>query len=174
MDPYFGEIRLFSFDYPPVNWLACNGSLAPITQYQSLYALIGLTYGGDGVNTFGLPDLRGRVPIGQGNGTGLTNRYIGQSLGAETVTLTTNNIPQHNHTIMVSNGASAYKNPSGKILGQAPGGLYDPTPNTLTKMEDDMIGYTGATTTDPHENMQPYLVLNYCICVNNGLWPEHP
>lgn len=171
MDPYLGEIRLFSFNFAPRNWLQCNGSLLNISQYSALYALLGTIYGGDGVNTFALPDLRGRIPIGKGTGAGLSPRTIGQKTGTETVLLTVSTLPQHNHNILVTSATSTAKNPAGNILGAAPGGLYDPTPDTLRPMEDDMIGSGGSVNPFPHENMPPFMVLNYCISII-GIFPS--
>ena len=96
--PYIGEIRLFSFPRIPTGWFACDGSLKPIAEYEVLYALLGTTFGGNGINTFGVPDLRGRVPVDMGRGTGLTPRIIGESSGSENVTLLTLNLPSHSHT----------------------------------------------------------------------------
>src|SRR5512136_2572601 len=95
--PYVGEIRMFAGNFAPQGWMFCEGQLLPISQYDALFNLIGTTYGGDGINTFALPDLRGRVIVGPGQGSGLSNYVLGQQGGVETVTLTTNQIPQHSH-----------------------------------------------------------------------------
>jgi microcystin-dependent protein len=99
LDPYIGEVELFGFNYAPVGWAYCNGQLLPIASYQALFSLLGVTYGGDGVTTFAVPDLRGRVAIHQGTGPGLSTRTIGQSGGTETVTLSVTQMPSHTHTI---------------------------------------------------------------------------
>jgi len=115
MDAYLGEIKCFAGDYAPKGWFLCQGQVLNISNYQALYSLLGTQYGGDGIATFALPDLRGRTPIGTGTGTGLTTRVTGQLLGSETVALTSHEIPNHFHTI--SNQATATNNLSGSGTG---------------------------------------------------------
>jgi microcystin-dependent protein len=110
LDPFLGEIQMVAFPFAPVGFALCDGSLLPISQYPALYSLIGVTYGGDGVTTFALPDLRGRSPVSAGNGPGLEPVHLGQKGGSESVTLTTNQLPSHTHTATVQPGAHAQQN----------------------------------------------------------------
>lgn len=111
MDQFIGTIQTFGFGFPPMGWMHCNGDLLPISQYDALFALIGTTYGGDGVTTFGLPDLRGRVMIHQGQGPGLSNFTMGQMGGAESVTVLANNMPAHNHGVTVGVNTATGEDP---------------------------------------------------------------
>src|SRR5690349_11535310 len=133
MDPFLGEIKLFCGNYAPIGWAFCDGSLLPISENDALYALIGTTYGGDGINTFALPDLRGRVAIHQGQGPGLSPYVMGETGGAETVTLTTNNLPQHTHRIIASTQAGKAASPADALLAVANTGnnLYRQTTGTV-------------------------------------------
>lgn len=115
-DGFVGEIRLFAGNYAPVNWLICDGRDVSISQYQVLYSLIGITYGGDGVNTFALPDLCGRLPMGQGTGTGLTPRTLGQKGGEQTVTLPVNKVPVHTHQVEATTSPAVSNNPGPTVL----------------------------------------------------------
>ncbi|MEG1117467.1 MAG: tail fiber protein, partial [Janthinobacterium sp.] len=110
--PYVGEIRLFSFPRIPTGWFACDGSLKPISEYEVLYILLGTTYGGDGVNTFGVPDLRGQVPLHQGTGPGLTPRVMGQKGGSETVTLLQTQLPAHTHVVSALSSLATVNTPA--------------------------------------------------------------
>ncbi|WP_233840199.1 tail fiber protein [Dyella sp. 2HG41-7] len=172
--PFVGEIRLFGFPRVPTGWFACDGSLQSIAQYEVLYQLIGTTYGGDGVNTFALPDLRGSIPLHQGTGLGLTPRPIGQRVGSETVTLNTTQLPQHTHT------ANATKN---NVSSKTPGPTF--LPGTLTTT-DTMYAtnLTGASTftmanncvstqggSQSHDNTMPTLTVSYCIAYA-GVYPS--
>jgi microcystin-dependent protein len=116
MDPFLGQIQPFAFGITPKGWAACNGQLLPINQNQALFSLLGTTYGGNGQTTFALPDLRGRVSAGQGAGPGLTPAAIGQQMGTETVTLTSNQMPAHSHSISGSTGAANAENPLNAVL----------------------------------------------------------
>src|SRR5919198_2564140 len=120
-DPYVGEIRMFGGSFAPVGWAFCNGQLLPISENETLFNLIGTTYGGDGQETFALPDLQGRVPVHQGQGPGIvTNYVIGQAMGVESVTLTTQQIPLHNHAFFASTGAGTSPSPVGNIPASPP------------------------------------------------------
>lgn len=168
MDAYIGEIRLVAFNFVPRGWLPCNGQLLPIPQYIPLFALLGNTFGGDGKTTFALPDLRGRVAIGVGAGPSLTPRQMGDSGGQESVTLTTQQLPAHTHTLNASSATGTAQTPTSNVPAQSSDGaqLYAATPDTA--MSQAAIGTTGEG--QPHENMPPFLALNYIICYQ-GIFP---
>lgn len=165
-EPYLGQIEAYAFNFAPRGWLMCDGQLLPIQQYQSLYSLLGTTYGGDGRTTFALPDLRGRTSLNFGDGAGLTNRTIGEKSGQETVSLNVGDIPSHTHTASGSNEEAGSTTPGGNVPATTAVPIYQSTPNTA--MNANMIGLAGGG--QPHNNMQPYLVLNWCICIE-GLFP---
>ncbi|SRR5579871_3036194 len=161
--PYIGEIKMFAGNFAPVGWAMCDGALLPIDQYSALYQLLGTTYGGDGQTNFQLPDLRGRVPLHLGNG------YVqGQPGGVESVTLLSGNLPSHTHQLTASNTANN-STPTGKLLAQAGGeGPYTP-PGTPVAMQAGSIASTGGS--QPHDNMQPYLVITFIIALE-GIYPS--
>lgn len=178
MEPYIGQIQLFAFDFAPKGWLLCNGQLLSIAQYSSLFSLIGTTYGGDGVVTFALPDLRGRTPIGFGQGPGLTDREIGEEAGTETVTLIAPQMPMHNHLLTVSSLSANQSSPENHYLAVANGtdansespvlvNAYGTTPSAIAAPMS--IEASGGN--QPHNNMQPYLALNYSIALS-GIFPS--
>jgi microcystin-dependent protein len=162
--PYVGEIRIFAGNFAPAGWMFCEGQLLPISENETLFNLIGTTYGGDGQNTFALPDLRGRLPIHQGNG------FIqAQTGGAETVTLTVNQTPAHTHPMVASSNNASVANPAGSVLAQTP--TYTPyisgaAPNAALAAS---IGPTGGS--QPHNNFQPYLCLDFIISLF-GIFPS--
>ena len=163
-DYFLSEIRLFSFNYAPKGWAQCNGQFLPINQNQALFALLGTRYGGNGQTTFALPNLRGRVPIHMGNG----HPVPGEAAGTESVTITTQTMPTHFHWMNGSTVATGGNdNPAGRYVGSA-GNLYH-APAGLAPMNPGTIGNTGGS--QPHNNMQPYLVLNYCIALQ-GIFPS--
>ncbi len=166
--PFIGEIRMFAGNFPPVGWARCDGQLMPISQNDALFALIGTTYGGDGVNTFALPDLRGRVPVHQGPGPGLSPWVIGQSFGSETVTLTSNQLPAHAHTQQASkDAATGAVGPSG-----APGVASTPLYGSGV-MDVPMAGAAVAAAGggQPHDNMAPFTALTFIISLF-GVFPS--
>lgn len=163
-DYYLGEIRLFGFNFAPRGWALCNGQLMSISQNSALFALLGTTYGGDGITTFALPDLRGRVAIHQGQGPGLSSHVMGEVGGTETVTLTTNQMPSHAHNPLGSAGAQTTNRPDGAAPAQ--GGNYS-TPDASHPMATTSV--VGGS--QPHNNVQPYLTMNYCIAVT-GIFPS--
>jgi microcystin-dependent protein len=162
--PYVGEIRMFGGNFAPVGWMFCAGQLLPINQYETLFNLIGTTYGGDGQNTFALPDLRGRVVVHQGTGF-----VMGQFSGTETVTLTTAQIPQHNHPYLSSTNPGAQQTPTNNVTGKAAGNvqIYRQA-NPGIQMAANMCGSSGGS--QPHENMQPYLCISFIISLF-GIYP---
>ena len=164
--PYVGECRMFAGNFPPAGWMFCEGQLLPIDQYDTLFNLIGTTYGGDGQTTFALPDLRGRVPIHQGGGFTLA-----QNGGSETVTLTVSQIPAHSHPMVASstNGNSSLV--QGKVLAAAPSGqvYIATTPSIDTAMSNQAIPSQGGS--QPHDNLQPYLCVDWIISLF-GVFPS--
>jgi microcystin-dependent protein len=178
--PYIGEIRLVGFNFAPIGWMPCNGSLLPIAQYDALFALIGTTYGGDGQTTFAIPDLRGRVVVHQGQGAGLPNYIIGQKSGQPTASLLQGNMPAHAHQITgtVAQAASAAAGttdaPGGNIpAGSATGENYAPVSAANGSMAPIQITGTlqPAGGGQPFGNMPPFLAFNYCIAVE-GIFPS--
>lgn len=176
-----GEIRAFAGDFAPQNWLICDGCLQAIQNFGPLYSLIGTTYGGDGATTFALPDLRGRLAIGQGPGPNLTPRTLGAYGGAEAVTLAGNEMPPHAHAVKVSTAATgSVNNPSAAtylgtvIAASGSAKMYVPqaTPNTkIVNMDDSTIQPSGGSY--PHSNVMPCLAINYIICIY-GIYPQQP
>lgn len=164
-EPFLSEIRIMGFNFAPRGWASCDGQILPINQNQSLYSLLGTTYGGDGRTSFALPDLRGRTPLHQGSGY-----QLGTKSGAELHTLSTAEIPTHNHTL---SAVSATNNPtpvpSGTVmLGNSPSQLYTSgTPDTTLRAES-ISSFGGG---QAHENMQPYTTLNFCIALQ-GVFPS--
>jgi microcystin-dependent protein len=181
MENYLGEIRLFAGNYVPVDWHLCDGTLLSINENQALFSLMGVTYGGDGVTTFGLPDLRSRVPIGQGTGTGLTPRALASNGGTETVTLQEATTPAHTHTVYASTNTPTASSPAGNVpaatsssAAQASGSLvfYAPVGNppvTPTAMDPDVISNTGSGL--PHANVMLSQPLNFIIALT-GVYPQ--
>ena len=163
--PYVGEIRLFPYGFAPNGWFDCDGSLKSIAEYEVLYTLIGTTYGGDGQVTFAVPDMRGRIPIHQGNGPGLSPYVIGQMSGTETVTLLPANIPTHNHTLMVTTGGANTGTPTATVeLGAISGdSLYsnNVAGTNPASMASTAVSITGNS--QPHDNLMPTLTVRYCI-----------
>jgi microcystin-dependent protein len=161
-DPFIGEIKVISFNYPPQGWAFCNGQLLPINQNQVLFAILGTMYGGDGVSTFALPNLQARMPIHQGSGY-----EVGQRGGEATHVLTVNEMPQHNHPAMGAATADA-ASPSGTVWAPADGAIeYYPSPNTT--MSATAIASNGGN--QGHPNEAPYLVLNFIIALQ-GIFPS--
>jgi microcystin-dependent protein len=168
-NPYIGEIRMFAGNFAPLDWALCNGQLLAISQNEALFNLIGTTYGGDGQNTFGLPDLRGRLPVHQGQGPGLSNYVIGEITGTENVTLTTQQIASHNHTVLGASAASS-ASPSGSVYagGQGNINLYVATAPS-TPMAAGMVQPNSGG--QPHNNLMPFLCVNFIISLF-GIFPS--
>lgn len=161
-EPYLAEIRIMGFNFPPRSWALCDGQILPINQNQSLYSLLGTTYGGDGRTTFALPDLRGRVPIHEGSG-----HSLGQRSGEETHTLGVNEMPAHTHSARASSDAGDTPVPVNSQLG-AVNNLYRAA-DSLTPLLPGTIANTGGS--QGHQNMQPYLTLSFCIALQ-GVFPS--
>jgi microcystin-dependent protein len=161
--PFIGEIRLFAGNFAPSGWSFCNGAVMAISQNETLFNLIGNTYGGDGQNTFALPDLRSRVPVHQGNGFVLT-----QNGGTETVILGINQVPPHTHPPQASPGGGTSNNPAGKVWANWTGNQYSDQ-GAGSPMNAGVIGSTGNN--QPHDNMLPYLAINFIISLF-GVFPS--
>ncbi len=173
--PFMGEIRAFGFGFAPKAWALCNGQLLSIQQNQALFSLLGTFYGGNGTTNFALPDLRGRSPLNFGQGPGLSNYVIGERIGTETVTLLSTQIPQHNHLWAANNGAGDAPSPLSNFLSGAvntSGGTqktYGAAGGATVPLATTMLAATGSNA--GHQNMQPYLVVNYCIALQ-GIFPS--
>jgi microcystin-dependent protein len=159
--PYVGEIRMFAGNFAPAGWMFCEGQLLPISEYETLFQLIGTTYGGDGQSTFALPDLRGRLPIHQGNGF-----ILAETGGVEAVTLTVSQIPAHSHPLLGAAVTPTDGSPTGNVPAQSE--IYAP-PATATAMSAQSITATGGS--QPHTNLQPYLCVNFIISLF-GIFPS--
>ncbi|HLF26216.1 MAG TPA: tail fiber protein [Anaerolineae bacterium] len=167
--PYIGEIRMFGGNFAPAGWAFCDGQLMPIAENDALFTLIGTTYGGDGQTTFALPDLRGRIPIHQGTGGGLTPRTLGESGGVETVTLTVNQSPAHAHTFVGTASTASAANPANALVA-APStiDLYRPATAPNSNLAANALGATGGS--QPHDNLQPYQCISFIISLF-GIFP---
>lgn len=176
--PFIGEIQLFGFNFNPRGWAFANGATLPISQNTALFSLLGVTYGGNGQTTFQLPNFAGRAGCQQGNGPGLSPRSMGQSFGVNTVTLTSLQIPQHNHGINAYLPTDITKRSSSPV---ANGGLSQPSTNTNKPFSSGAPNTTLAPNMmqpsagggQPHENQQPYLGVNFCIALQ-GIYPSFP
>lgn len=166
--PYVGEIRMFAGNFNPAGWMFCDGALLPISENETLFQLIGTTYGGDGQSTFGLPDLRGRVPIHMGTGPGLSSYVLAENGGVESVTITQNQMPVHNHTPLASN-TGASDTPANNFWATSTSGKpYTAAPPTVL-MNAGTMSPTGGS--QPHDNMIPFLCVNYIISLF-GIFPS--
>ena len=170
-DPFVAEIRIFPFNYAPSGWAFCDGQILLISQNTALFSLLGTTYGGNGSTNFALPNLQGRAPMFYGQGAGLSSHYIGESSGQESVTLITSEMPPHNHNLASVASAASSASPVASVLAESA------TLNTTNKtgaqkpMASDAITIAGSS--QPHNNMQPYLVLHFCIALT-GVFPSRP
>jgi microcystin-dependent protein len=162
--PYIGEIRIFAGNFAPVGWMLCQGQLVPIAGNEPLFQLLGTRYGGDGQATFALPDLRGRLPLHQGN-----SFVLGQTGGTETVTLTTQQMPAHNHPLLASSNNAGGNAPAGNVTGQVGAIQIYREVAPATAMSGNAIGPQGGN--QPHENRQPFLCVNFIIA-NFGVFPH--
>lgn len=164
--PFVGEIMCGGWNFCPSGWMECNGALIPISEFETLFNLIGTTYGGDGEQTFAIPDLQGRTIIGQGQGSGLTNRVIGETGGFESITLTSQQMPSHNHSMNIHGGSEKSASPTNRIPAvQASNNAYSTTAPNAVMTTTSSIGNG-----QPHENRQPYLVNKCCISMY-GIFP---
>lgn len=180
MDYYVGEIRMFAGNYAPEGWALCDGRLLSVNQYQVLYSLLGVVWGGDGVNSFALPDLRGRLPVGQGQGTGLTTRALGQMAGTESVAVTGEQMPAHAHAFNVALAPATTG-----TLGPTTV-LAEPTENDEMYLPDSKAPLAAdqqfgaqsiannAGAGAAHGNVMPSLALNFIIALQGGIYPSRP
>lgn len=172
MNPFIGEIRLFAGNFAPRGWALCEGQLLPIAQYPAAFAVVGTTYGGDGRSTFRLPNFRGRVPVHQGEGPGLTPRFLGEARGSETVTLQASQLPAHTHALTATTANAA----SQVARGNLPAFTYTDAVTTLYASQDggsvpmaaEAIGASGGG--QPHDNRMPTLALTFIIALD-GVFP---
>jgi microcystin-dependent protein len=162
--PYVGEIRMFGGNFAPAGWMFCEGQLLPIAENETLFQLIGTTYGGDGQNTFALPDLRGRVPIHQGNGV-----VLAETGGTESVTLTVNQIPAHGHGFLGSTSVANNTNPGGNVVAQPSTVMLYQNAPPVVSMAVESISSIGGN--QPHSNFQPYLCISFIISLF-GIFPS--
>jgi microcystin-dependent protein len=169
-EPFLSEIRIMSFNFPPKGWAQCDGQLLPINQNQALFSLLGTTYGGDGRVNFALPDVRGRAPISLGNG-----HTLGEAGGEPAHTLGMNEMPQHIHTLSGSTRSDRTTpnpnttDPTNALFADTQAKIYNPPDANLTTLRPDTIGNVGGS--QAHNNMQPYLTLNFCIALQ-GIFPS--
>ncbi|MGO9635077.1 MAG: phage tail protein [Steroidobacteraceae bacterium] len=169
-DQFLGEIRIFAGNFAPRGWLLCNGQVLPISQYTALFSLLGTNYGGDGKTNFALPNLQGSFPLNQGQGPGLTSRLVGETGGESAVTLLVSQIPAHSHNLLAA--AAATTGTAGPTVSLAPvasGASIYHAATSLVGMDPASIGTTGGGS--PHNNLQPYLVLNFIIATT-GIFPS--
>ena len=166
-EPFLAEVRIVAFNFAPRGWAFCDGQILPINQNQSLYSLLGTTYGGDGRTSFALPDLRGRVPIHVGASNGNFHSE-GQKSGEETHTLSAAEMPQHTHTMRGSSADANHPRPTSNMLAKVPSRVYHSATNKVA-LKAGTVANTGGG--QGHENMQPYLAVNFCIALQ-GLFPS--
>lgn len=180
-EPFIGQIEIFSFGFAPRGWAQCNGQLMPIAQNQALFALLGTAFGGDGMRTFALPNLQGRIPMGQGNGPGRTPRSLGQLVGEDNHTLSANETPPHTHDVAVISNVGTATNTQipGPTVALAKTAGVDTSNNPITlnvyggtqpnvSLAPSAIGNAGG---QPHSNMMPSLGVNFCIALQ-GIFPS--
>jgi microcystin-dependent protein len=165
-DPFVAEIRMFGFNFAPTGWAFCDGQILPLSQNTALFSLLGTTYGGDGKSTFALPDLQGSVPVHPGQGQGLSQYSLGQQSGSEFVTLLTSEIPLHTHVLSASEETVNETNPTNFFLGA--GETRYAVPAAVTQLAPQDLTPAGGSL--PHNNLMPYLVVNFCIALQ-GVFP---
>ncbi|HEX6384975.1 MAG TPA: tail fiber protein [Anaerolineae bacterium] len=170
-EPFIAEIRIFAGNFAPRGWAFCNGQLLPISQNTALFSLVGTTYGGDGRTTFALPNLQGRAPLHPGQGPGLTARQLGEQGGTESVTLSAAEIPNHAHALQAYSRPGDLADPAERSLARASGGnVYQQNSSTnMVQMDGQALADSGGS--QPHNNMQPYLAINFIIALQ-GIYPS--
>lgn len=166
-EPFLAEVRLMGFNFAPRGWAFCDGQILPINQNQSMYSLLGTTYGGDGRASFALPDLRGRTPIHVGRSNGGQFHTEGQKSGEETHTLSVNEMPNHDHSLEATSAMAVTTTPTGQLLAETSG--FYRAPPASTNLSDATVANTGGS--QAHDNMQPYIAVNFCIALQ-GLFPS--
>lgn len=169
-EPFIGEIRMFAGNFAPRGWSFCDGELLAVSQNDALFSLLGTIYGGDGQSTFGLPDLRGRIPIHAGAGPGLSPKQLGGKAGAEDVTLTVNTLPAHTHTLQVTNNPASTQQPANGVYARAQVDAYIREQNpSAVNMSSQAITAVGGS--QAHTNLQPFLCINFIIALF-GIYPS--
>ena len=167
-EPFVSEIRMVGFNYAPRGWATCDGQLLNTADHDVLFSLLGTRYGGDGRNTFALPDLRGRAPMKFGQGTGLSSHPLGQKGGAEGVPITADQMPQHTHPVSAANASADVTDPTGNAFAESEQIIYT-SPENLVPMNPNCVRTEHAG--GPHYNMQPYLTINFIIALV-GIYPS--
>jgi microcystin-dependent protein len=172
-NPFVAEIRIFPFFFAPTGWALCNGQLMPISQNTALFSLLGTTYGGDGKVTFALPDMQGNAPMHPGQGPGLSLHDLGETGGVQFVSLLESEIPAHSHGLLSLGAQGNRTNPIGNSIARPPSGtpFTPPAGAPVVNMNGVVISPAGGS--QPHNNMQPYLTLNFCIALQ-GVFPARP
>lgn len=170
-DPFVAEIRIFPFNFAPKGWAFCDGQLMPISQNTALFSLLGTTYGGDAKSTFALPNMQGNAPMHPGQGPGLSLHDLGETGGSETVTLRQTDIPAHSHMLRASNTLGDNPVPTGNTLARYANAYQQTTNSGLVTMAAQSLTPAGGSL--PHNNMMPYLTLNFCIALQ-GVYPPRP
>lgn len=170
MDPFVAEIRIFPFNFPPKGWAFCDGQLLPLSQNTALFSLLGTTYGGDGKSTFALPDMQGNAPMHPGQGPGLSLHDLGETAGSQTVSLLESEIPAHSHGMLAATPPATLNAPAaGRALARSSGGtVYKLGVTPDVTMAPQALAPAGGD--QPHNNMMPYLTLNFCIALQ-GVYP---
>jgi microcystin-dependent protein len=168
-NPFLAEIRIFPFNFPPRGWAFCDGQVMSISQNTALFSLLGTTYGGDGKSNFALPNMQGNAPMHPGQGPGLSLHDLGETGGSDTVTLLESEIPAHTHSLNASNSQGTDQSPLNEMFAGGVGGisLYA-APASITQLADVTLAPAGGD--QPHNNMMPYLTLNFCIALQ-GVFP---
>ena len=173
-DQFVAEIRIFPFNFPPTGWAFCEGQLMPISQNTALFSLLGTTYGGDGKSTFALPNMQGNAPMQPGQGQGLSLRDLGEMSGVESITLLQSEMPFHAHSMRAVSQPGDLADPTTRSIARAPtGNPFQTTTNdaNVVSMAFQALAVAGGGL--PHNNMQPYLTLNFCIALQ-GIFPQRP
>ena len=174
-DQFVAEIRIFGFNFPPVGWAFCNGQVLPLSQNTALFSLLGTTYGGDGKSNFALPNLQGSVPLQQGQGPGLSLYDLGEQAGQTSVTLLSSQLPAHTHALECSTAVGDQRSPVGHVPAVPPAqrgqNFYADAAGTKPAMNTSLLASAGGNL--PHNNMPPYLTLNFCIALQ-GVYPSRP
>lgn len=169
-EPYIGEIRMFGGNFAPAGWALCDGQLIPISQNDALFTLIGTTYGGDGQETFALPNLQSRIPVHAGQGPGISQNYqLAETGGVESVTLTTQQIPVHNHAFLASTAAATSNDPAGQVIAQSGQRAVYTEDTTTTNLAPTSLTPMGGS--QPHDNLHPYLCITFILSLY-GVFPQ--
>jgi microcystin-dependent protein len=173
MDPFVAEIRIYPFNFAPKGWAFCDGQLLPLSQNTALFSLLGTTYGGDGKSNFALPNMQGNAPMHPGQGPGLSLHDLGETGGSQTVTLLESEIPSHSHALTASARDGGVRSPGGQLIAKGVGvNMYAPAASApLVQFNPNVVAPAGGD--QPHNNMMPYLTLNFCIALQ-GVFPQRP